>query len=352
MDQMAMDAALPAVSIVVPVYSGATTIQALIQRCAILRQGDSSLPAGIVRELIFACDEPIDNSESILRAAITNHPWVRIVSLSRNSGQHLATAVGMLYSSGDWILTIDEDLQHPPELLAQALIEALHSSLDLVYIRSTERIHSKSFYRDLTSNLSKLMLRFFTRDEYSEISSFRLIRGEIGRTVSNVIDSRSYLDAALFAATSKRRRRTIYAPFSDSRADSASGYSFVKLIRHYGRFITSAEFSGLQLLNSIGILISLPVLILGIAYFIYSIFKGVQAITPGWLSLFTLGSTANALIIFFGIYSIKLLSVLFARSSGMPPFLVIDRSIDRLHLKGIAKHATSSLLPAPGENEL
>jgi glycosyltransferase involved in cell wall biosynthesis len=336
MDQMAVDAAFPAVSIVVPVYAGAATVQDLIQRCVRLHAGHTGIPTGVLRELIFVCDEPIDDSEEILREAITCYPWVRLVSLARNSGQHLATAVGMLYSSGDWILTIDEDLQHPPELVMQALNEALQSSLDLVYIRSTDRIHTKSFYRDLTSNLSKQTVQFFTRDEYSEISSFRLIRGEVGRTVANAMDSRSYLDAALFAATSERRRRTIYALFNDTRSGSESGYNLVKLIRHYGRFITSAEFSGLQLLYSIAIIAALPLVASLIGYLFYSISQGVQKFAPGWLSLFTIGITANAFIIFFGIYSIKLLSVVFARSSGMSPFLVIDRSIDRVHLRSIS----------------
>jgi glycosyltransferase involved in cell wall biosynthesis len=342
MDQMAVAAAFPAVSIVVPVYAGSGTVRELIQRCALLHEGRTCFPAGILRELIFVCDEPVDDSEAILREAIMRHPWVRLVSLARNSGQHLATAVGMLYSSGDWILTIDEDLQHPPELLVQALKEALQSSLDLVYIKSTDRIHAKSLYRDLTSNISKQIMRFFTRDEYSEISSFRLIRGEIGRTVANAMDSRSYLDAALFAATSKRRRQAIYAPFADTRSGSESGYNFVKLIRHYGRFITSAEFSGLQLLYSVGTITALPLLALLSAYFFYSFFQGVQTIAPGWLSLFTLGLIANIFIVFFGVYSIKLLSVLFARSSGMSPFLVIDRSIDWVHLKSMTTDNSST----------
>jgi len=351
MDQVAVDAALPAVSIVVPVYAGAATLQTLIKRCAALRESHGSIPSGVVRELIFVCDEPVDNSESILRDASRCHPWVRLVSLARNSGQHLATAVGILYSSGDWILTLDEDLQHPPELLDKALLEALKTSLDLVYIRSTQRIHAKSIYRDLSSNLSKLILRFFTRDEYSEISSFRLVRGEIGRTVANAMDSRSYLDAALFAATSKHRRQTIYALFSDSRAGSPSGYNFVRLIRHYGRFITSAEFSGLQLLISIGAIAALPLMLLLVGYIFYSIIQGVQVMTPGWLSLFSLGLMANALIVFFGIYNVKLLSVLFARSSGMPPFLVIDRSIDQLHLTNLESARPISAL-ASDKDEL
>jgi glycosyltransferase involved in cell wall biosynthesis len=327
-----MAPACPLVSIVVPVYAGSHSIPALIDRCQALRDGIDHLPAGVLTELIFVCDEPIDDSESVLRSKRQGKPWIQVVSLARNCGQHLATAVGILYSSGDWILTLDEDLQHPPELLAEALTEALCQSFDILYIRSTERIHSSSFYRDITSKASKLMLRFFTRDDYSGISSFRLIRGEIGRAVANSIDSKSYLDALLFSATSKPRRGILMANFADSRKESASGYNFSKLMRHYGRFIMSAEFSGLQLLNSLAFLIAIPLFLLFFLILVVGWLQGVQQLTPGWLSLFSLGVTANVLIVAFGVYTLKLMSVLFLRSSGLPPFLVIDRQLDQIHL--------------------
>lgn len=334
---MAVAPPIPLVSIVVPVYSGRDTIPLLIERCEKLRQGLDELPAGVVTELIFVCDEPIDDSEALLHDQSARHSWIRVTSLARNGGQHLATAVGMLYSTGDWILSIDEDLQHPPELLARALKEALRRSLDILYIKSTERVHANSLYRDISSKASKLLLRFFTREDYSKISSFRLIRGEIGRAVANSIDTKSYLDAVLFSATSPRRRGVLHANFIDARRDGGSGYNLAKLIRHYGRFIMSAEFSGMQLLSSLGILVAVPLLLLFSGYLLLGLLQGVQLLTPGWLSLFSLGLTTVALIVAFGIYTIKLISVLFLRSTGLAPFLVIDRQLDPVHLSWLGR---------------
>ncbi|MFN9692367.1 MAG: glycosyltransferase [Synechococcaceae cyanobacterium] len=340
---MAVKPTLPLVSVVVPVYAGRDSIPNLITRCETLRRGTHELPAGVLNELIFVCDEPIDDSESILRHASDQRHWLQVISLARNGGQHLATAVGILYSSGDWILTIDEDLQHPPELLGTALEAALSRSLDILYIRSTERVHTSSVYRDITSRASKMLLRLFTLEDYSGISSFRLIRGEIGRAVAISIDDKSYLDAVLFAATSKRRRGVLHASFTDARKDGISGYNLPKLIRHYGRFIMSAEFSGLQLLNSLGILVAGTLLLLLAGYVVLSLLQGVQQVTRGWLSLFSLGLTTVAFIVAFGIYTIKLISVLFQRSTGLAPFLVIDRQLDSVHLTWLARGQQASL---------
>jgi glycosyltransferase involved in cell wall biosynthesis len=332
MGEPGMEAVCPLVTVVVPVYAGLRSLAELLDRCATLRRGFEGVPDGLLHELIFVCDEPIDGSEHFLLEQAKHHDWVQVVSLARNSGQHLATAVGILYSSGDWVLTIDEDLQHPPELIVQILKEALIQGSDLLYVKSTTRVHASSLYRDLASNTSKLCMGLFTREDYSVISSFRLIRGEVARAIAISIDGKSYLDAVLFSVTSAKRRSVWYAAFSDRRDAGASGYSLQKLLGHYVRLIMSAEFSGLRLLSALGLLIGVPLLLLMIALLVVGSLQGAQQIAPGWLSLFSLGVAMNVVLMVYAVYSLKLLSVLFLRSSGSPNFLVINREQDQLHL--------------------
>lgn len=326
-----MEPGCPLVSIIVPVYAGQLTLPDLIKRCIAIRDGNGCIPHDLLHELIFVCDEPIDGSESLLVEAAKQLDWVRIISLARNSGQHLATAVGILYSSGDWVLTLDEDLQHPPEMIAQALIEALDQGLDLLYIKSTTRVHTSSLYRDFSSKASKLCMRIITRDDYSVVSSFRLIRGEVARSIAISVDGKSYLDAVLFSVTSAKRRSVSYSEFSDLREAHGSGYSLKKLLRHYGRLIMSAEFSGLRMLTTLGSLIGAPLLALMLVLLVGGWLAGTQQIAPGWLSLFSLGVSMNVFLLVYAVYSLKLLSVLFLRSSGSPQFLVISRELDALH---------------------
>jgi glycosyltransferase involved in cell wall biosynthesis len=332
MGEHAMESVQPLVSVIVPVYAGLQTLPDLLERCKAIRDGKASIPQGLLHELIFVCDEPVDESESFLAKTAPQLDWVRVVSLARNSGQHLATAVGILYSSGDWILTMDEDLQHPPELIAQILTEALRQGLDLLYVKSTIRVHANSIYRDTTSTVSKMCMRIFTRDDYSMISSFRLIRGEVARAIAISVDGKTYLDAVLFSATSSKRRGILYAQFSDQRDVGRSGYSLPKLLRHYGRLIMSAEFSGLRMLTTLGVLIGAPLIVLMLAMLVLGWLKGTQQIAPGWLSLYSLGVSMNILLVVYAVYSLKLLSALFLRSSGCPQFLVISRDLDSTHL--------------------
>lgn len=63
---MAMDALCPLVSVVVPVYAGRRTLPDLVHRCAAMRDGVADAPASLLHELIFVCDEPIDDSELLL----------------------------------------------------------------------------------------------------------------------------------------------------------------------------------------------------------------------------------------------------------------------------------------------
>jgi len=333
-----MEPVCPLVSIVVPVYAGHRTLPDLIKRCKAIHDGHGGMPHALMHELIFVCDEPVDGSELLLAAATKQLDWVQVISLARNSGQHLATAVGILYSSGDWVLTVDEDLQHPPEIIAQVLIEALDQHLDLIYIKSTTRIHASSIYRDFTSKASKLCMKFFTREDYSIISSFRLIRGEIARSIATSIDNKSYLDAALFSVTSEKRRSVIYSVFSDQRDAGGSGYSLDKLLRHYGKLIITAEFSGLRLLTTLGSLVGAPLIVLMLFLLSVGMLSGAtQQIVPGWLSLFSLGVLMNILLFVYAVYSLKLISAIFLRSSGSPPFLVISREMDAHHREYLRK---------------
>ena len=321
----------PQVSVIVPVYAGQRTLTNLIKRCSAIRETHGGDCASILHEIIFVCDEPIDSSESLLIAAAKENKWIRVISLARNSGQHLATAIGILHSSGDWVMTIDEDLQHPPEAMHHILLSALDQGLDLLYVQSKIRVHGSSLYRDFSSKTSKLCMSLVSRDDYSIISSFRLIRGEVARSIAMSVDKYSYLDAVLFSATSTKRRCVSYLELNDPRRRKESGYDIKKLIRHYGRLIISAEFSSLRVLIAITVIIGMPLLVLLIIMVVIGGITETRQISPGWLSLFFLGVTTNLFLWAYAIYSLKLMSVLFLRSNGSPAFLVINRELDEEH---------------------
>ena len=330
-------AKVPSISIVVPIFKGEHTLSALVERINSTFFGEKFISLPLLSQVLFVCDDPEDHSEEILRSLQSSFPWINIISLSKNSGQHLASAVGFMYTQSDWVVTIDEDLHHPPELIVEMLKHALQYSHDLVYAKSTLQTHQQSFYRDIASLLSKKLLTFFSQQDFRSISSFRLVRGDVARAVASAADSVCYLDVDIFRYVSPKRISTMYSTFCDNRPNDSSGYNFLKLFRHYNRMIFSANLSLLSIIIAIACLFFLGSIIVIYSLFSTTTITGIQQVAPGWLSLFLLLISANLLLVFLLVYLIKTISTLIYRSNGYSSFLFVDRSSDVIHLKSITE---------------
>ena len=314
------------ISIVVPVYQGESFIEKLTREVLSCQEAGR----GLIRyELIFVCDDPVDESANIAHSLSRRHSLVKVIELSCNSGQHLATAIGIMHAKGSWIATLDEDLQHSPHDITRMLRQACQEKLDIVYSKSAAGAH-RSFlnFRNLSSRFSKLFLRSITSEDFTITSSFRLMRAEVGQAISFSIDRNSYLDASLFRCTSPKRRGVFYTEMVDKRGADTSGYSLGRLIQHYGRLLTSIEVSGSKLASKmIGIFLG-GITILSSIYVWTGVASKVMETNPGWISLFSIGAINILLALIFLALTIKFFSILIGRSTGAFSFIVIDRSED------------------------
>src|SRR5688572_22784522 len=122
-------------SLVVPVYQGERTLELLVKEVEPLTT-PATTPAGHafqVQELVLVHDGAIDRSDRVMEELAARYPFVRLVWLSRNFGQHAATLAGMASSSGDWVVTLDEDGQQAPAEVGALLDRALADQVQLVY---------------------------------------------------------------------------------------------------------------------------------------------------------------------------------------------------------------------------
>lgn len=319
------------ISAVIPVYAGQEYLPALVEDLDCLHnEWNGNGQALQLLEAIFVDDAAIDQSGTILADLSQRYTWIKVVSLSKNYGQHPATVAGILYSSGDWVVTLDEDLQHRPENIVDLLRVVAKTSADIVYAKPVGSVH-KSGYRDIASRYYKKLLALLTGNPIIEqFNSFRLVRGPVARAAASVCGYDTYFDVALNWFTN--RVEVTHLQMKDLRhiKTGNSGYNLYKLLSHGRRLITSSQTKVLRFGAAIGVLSMMVALFFALTVLYDYLFYPGSIEVRGWTSLF-IG------IMFFGGISTFLLGIVLEyltnmvlHSQGKPVFFVVDRSGDKL----------------------
>ena len=318
------------VSSVTPVFSGDRYLPELISKLAILRESweAEGCPVRLV-EALFVDDGAIDNSVDVLRELAIEHPWVRVISLSRNYGQHAATIAGICHTSSDWVVTLDEDLQHKPDMINRLFECQTNSGADVVYANPKNPVHGDS-WRDTTSRFVKRILAKMTATpQIKMFNSFRLIRGSIARAAASSSSSNTYFDIAVSWFT--KSCESIEIELVDDRfiENRESGYGFVKLLRHARRLVVSSELdvasSGLILGFSAVIFASL----LGLFSVVQKLFFPETVGLTGWTSLISVVTFFSGVIIALLCIALEYLNIIVLNNLGRPTFFTVDRSLDQ-----------------------
>ena len=270
------------ISIVIPVYAGERTLPALMREIAPLSQ-DQTTASGhtySVCEVLLVHDCGPNHSDKTLEALSAEYPFVHPVWLSKNFGQHAATLAGMASATGDWVVTMDEDGQQNPQDIGTLLDRALGSSLQLVYALPTNA-PPHGLLRNLASGTAKaISTRMLGNRGVGKFNSFRLVDGEIARTLAAYCGSGVYLDVGLFWITG----RIGHCPVQlRNEMDRPSGYSYFKLIGHFWRLILTTGTRPLRLITVMGLL-SIVLAFVVAAYALHAKFYG-QVPVQGWTSL-------------------------------------------------------------------
>jgi glycosyltransferase involved in cell wall biosynthesis len=317
------------ISTVTPVYSGEEYLRSLVEALSAVREewNREGYPFHL-EESIFVDDNAVDGSATVLQALSTEHPWIRVIANSRNFGQHPATIAGILHSAGDWIVTLDEDLQHDPRHAIRMLEFAVKHSLDIVYARPETPVHQSRF-RDLGSAKIKQLLMLLTGNKgIRHFNSFRLIRGVVARSAASVCSHETYYDIALTWFTN--RIDSLLLPMKDERfiKDGRSGYSVYRLLGHARRMIVSSQAKILRVGALVGFAVMGIDFVFGLWVLVQNLIQKEPTVPRGWASLFLV-------VLFFGGLSISLLSVILEYLTGIvlhiqgkPTFFIIDRGSD------------------------
>lgn len=321
-DQMSTGEARPRrISVVVPVYQGEITLPELLRELALLATVQIS-PAGrafIISEVILVNDGAVDDSTSVMLRLAEKYSFLTAIWLSRNFGQHSATLAGMASSTGDWVVTLDEDGQHNPADLAAFVDLAEEAGAQLVYARPTN-VAPHAWWRNATSHLVNRLGRFLVGSRSMEgFASFRLIKGEIARSLAAYCGQGVYLDVALSWVVG----RVAHSPVElRTERGRPSGYTPTRLISHFWRLILTA---GTRPLRIIAILGGLAILVsLGISTYVIWAKVAHQVPIQGWTSLFTAVCLFSGLILFaLGVIA-EYLAMTLTMAMGRPLYLVVS----------------------------
>ena len=239
------------VSVVIPVYSGVDTLPQLLVELAALTNTQTT-PGGrefAVTEVLLVWDRGPGRSDEVMRQLTARYPFVRPIWLSRNFGQHAATLAGMTSANGDWIVTMDEDGQQDPAYIGQMIDLAYEEHAQLIYADPTNDAPHSALRNAASKTAKWLFVKLLAGRSFAEFNSYRLILGEVGRSVAAYTGSGVYLDVALSWVVADVAKAPVV-----SRAEGrpASNYSLKKLISHFGRLVVSSGTRPLLFVSILG----------------------------------------------------------------------------------------------------
>lgn len=209
------------ISIVIPVYNGAESLEELYDRIK-----EVMGKKGLDFEIIMVDDFSRDESYKMMCRLREKDKRVKLIRLAFNSGQHNATLCGMRYCSGDYVITMDDDLQHPPEEIVK-LIDKIEEGYDIVFGIAEDKKHS--FYRNLGNRLiDKSLNVIYDKPPDLKVSSFRIIRKGLAELLSNCKRKEIYLAGLIFENTSNTACIKVK---HDARKYGRSNYSIKKAAR-------------------------------------------------------------------------------------------------------------------------
>jgi undecaprenyl-phosphate 4-deoxy-4-formamido-L-arabinose transferase len=229
-------------SVVVPVYNSQGTLRELVRR---IEQHLTHLSSEF--EVIMVNDGSHDSSWEMICQLAQEYSWVRGINLMRNYGQHNALLCGIRQAGYDVIVTMDDDLQNPPQEIPK-LLQKLAEGYDVVYGTPQEEQHG--FWRNLASQVTKLALQSVMGAKNARnVSAFRAFRAKIREAFAIYQSPFVSIDVLLTWGTTRFAAIPVH---HEPRAIGISNYTFRKLIAHALNMMTGFSTFPLQLASMVG----------------------------------------------------------------------------------------------------
>lgn len=299
-----------ALSVVVPVYNGAASIGELVSALRAL-----DVPGGL--EIVLVNDGSPDNSFEVCRelAARAGAP-ITLVDLSRNYGEHNAVMAGLAHARGDYTITMDDDLQNPPEEVRRLFEYTRDNGFDVVYTHYATKQHSA--WRNIGSRFTNWCAdRLIEKPRGLYLSSFRCISAFLRERLVSYDGPYPYVDGLIFQITENfGRLQVLHLPRNEGR----SNYTLRRLVRLWLSMFLNFSVLPLRFASITGMVLSGCGLLGFVVVLIEALIK--RDLPTGWASLMsTVALLAGVQLMILGVMG-EYLGRMFLTANRKPQYMV------------------------------
>ena len=300
-------------SVVVPVYNSEHTLEELYHRLE--RVFRETLKEDF--ELILVDDGSKDRSYEIMEKLRSRDHRVKIIQMARNFGQHPALLGGFAHVTGDFVVTMDDDLQHQPEELPK-MVRVMEERPDVDVIIASYEGRKHGPIRKLGTKVSVWATsKMLGKDPNLQITSYRLIRRFL---VDAMLRTNTYLpQIGNLLVLSSNRIINVPVQHAD-RAYGKSGYSFKRLVKDLIYDITAHSAFPLLMVRNIGIISFLVSMVMAVYYLVRYFTMGISV--EGWTSqMLVMLAFLGLVLLYIGIMGIYLMNIL-NEAKKMPHYVI------------------------------
>ena len=305
------------VSVVIPAYNEAENISPLLERLLPVLQPYNDY------EIIFVDDGSSDDTLNVLELWHKKNEKVHYVSFSRNFGHQYALRAGIDYATGDCVISMDADLQHPPELLTE-MIENWQQGFDVVYT-VREDTADAGLLKKATSALFYKVFSFFSGLKLPQgTADFRLLDRKAANVLSAMQEGNLFLRGMVFWMGFKQKA----VPYkAEKRFKGTSSYTLSKMVALAILGATSFSIKPLRVAIYLGLLIAFFGGLFT-AYVLYQKLFGGSVIT-GWASLMSVVLVLGGVQLFMmGIIG-EYIGMIFMETKRRPKYIVQKTTVSK-----------------------
>ncbi|MBA3430490.1 MAG: glycosyltransferase family 2 protein [Actinobacteria bacterium] len=294
-------------SIVVPVFNSAEVVGRTADRIVEVFEDEK-----LSYQLILVNDGSRDGSWDVIAGRARANPHIVALNLLQNYGQHNANLAGLRESTGDFVITMDDDMQNPPDQ-ALVLIDEAMNGWDVVFGKF-ERKQAAGYRRIGSKLIAMINRRIFAQPPGLAVSNFRILRRDVVDRICASRTAHPYLTGQALMYSSKR---THVAVQHEPRTVGKSSYSMARILRLVFTIMFSYSSFPLRAAAFVGFVVAMVSFLLGVVYLLRGLF--VNTPVEGWTTIVVLLSMFNgvtiALLSILGEYVVRTLNAVSAQDT-------------------------------------